>query len=28
VLLIALRQANANAEGRSDPSASDWGARV
>jgi hypothetical protein len=28
VLLIALRQANANAEGRSDPSASDWGTRA
>jgi hypothetical protein len=28
VLLIALRQANTNAEGRSDPSASDWGARA
>jgi hypothetical protein len=28
VLLIALRQANTNAEGRSDPSASDWGSRA
>lgn len=28
VLLIALRQANANAEGRSDPSAFDWSART
>lgn len=28
VLLIALRQANTNAEGRSDPAAVDWGARA
>lgn len=28
VLLIGLQQANTNAEGRSDPSASDWGARA